>query len=69
MRVVTRIEGVERRAIGGGAKFQTGDTLLARVTPCLESGKTVFVRFLSDEDPVANAIFDGLKLTANTLEH
>ena len=24
---------------GGGAKFRTGDTLLARITPCLENGK------------------------------
>lgn len=26
---------------GGGAKFQTGDTLFARITPCLENGKIV----------------------------
>ena len=24
---------------GGGAKFQSGDTLFARITPCLENGK------------------------------
>ena len=24
---------------GGGAKFQTGDVLFARITPCLENGK------------------------------
>ena len=24
---------------GGGAKFQFGDTLFARITPCLENGK------------------------------
>lgn len=48
------IEGVERRAIGGGAKFQNGDTLLARITPCLENGKTGFVQFLDDDNPVAS---------------
>lgn len=26
-----------------GSKFQNGDTLLARITPCLENGKTAFV--------------------------
>ena len=48
------IEGIEQRAIGGGAKFQNGDTLLARITPCLENGKTGFVQFLDDENPVAS---------------
>jgi len=28
---------------GSGARFQNGDTLLARITPCLENGKTVYV--------------------------
>lgn len=48
------IEGIEQRSIGGGAKFQNGDTLLARITPCLENGKTGFVQFLDDENPVAS---------------
>lgn len=30
----------------GGSKFRNGDTLLARITPCLENGKTGFVDFL-----------------------
>jgi type I restriction enzyme S subunit len=34
---------------GGGAKFKNGDTLLARITPCLEHGKTVFVSDLKEE--------------------
>ncbi|MCX8092411.1 MAG: restriction endonuclease subunit S [Verrucomicrobiae bacterium] len=34
----------ESRAFtGSGAKFQNGDTLIARITPCLENGKTAFV--------------------------
>ena len=31
---------------GSGARFQNGDTLLARITPCLENGKTVHVNCL-----------------------
>ena len=27
-----------------GSKFQNGDTLLARITPCLENGKTAYIR-------------------------
>jgi type I restriction enzyme S subunit len=30
---------VKRTYKGGGARFQTGDTLFARITPCLEHGK------------------------------
>ena len=31
-----------------GSKFINGDTLLARITPCLENGKKCFVNFLED---------------------
>ena len=34
------------RAAGSGMRFINGDTLLARITPCLENGKTAFVDFL-----------------------
>ena len=34
---------VSREAKGSGAHFQNGDTLLARITPCLENGKTAQV--------------------------
>ena len=36
----------------GGAKFQNGDTIMARITPCLENGKHAFVSCL-EEDEVA----------------
>jgi type I restriction enzyme S subunit len=36
------------REVGSGAKFRNGDTLLARITPCLENGKSAFVDFLAD---------------------
>ena len=37
-------------SFSGGAKFRNGDTLLARITPCLENGKTAFVDFLQDDE-------------------
>ncbi len=40
--------GIE--SFNGGAKFRNGDTLLARITPCLENGKTAFVDFLQDDE-------------------
>ncbi|MBI1918665.1 MAG: restriction endonuclease subunit S [Planctomycetes bacterium] len=36
------------RETGSGMKFINGDTLVARITPCLENGKTAFVDFLRD---------------------
>src|SRR5579884_2674519 len=36
-RYVTTVE--TREYTGGGAKFEHGDTLFARITPCLENGK------------------------------
>ncbi|WP_293279507.1 restriction endonuclease subunit S [Neisseria sp. oral taxon 014] len=43
-----QITGYEIKAFNGGAKFRNGDTLLAKITPCLENGKTVFVDILDD---------------------
>ncbi|MBF0155226.1 MAG: nucleotidyltransferase domain-containing protein [Magnetococcales bacterium] len=36
------------RPFEAGSKFRNGDTLLARITPCLENGKTAFVHCLED---------------------
>ena len=36
------------RPFGSGTRFVNGDTLLARITPCLENGKTAYVDFLSE---------------------
>lgn len=38
------------REFSSGTKFKNGDTLLARITPCLENGKTCFVSFLKDDE-------------------
>lgn len=32
----------------GGTKFRNGDTIMARITPCLENGKTAHVSILND---------------------
>ncbi len=42
----------ERREKHTTVKFQQGDTLFARITPCLENGKTAYVNFL-DEGEIA----------------
>lgn len=38
------------RPFTSGSKFQNYDTLLARITPCLENGKTALVDFLKDDE-------------------
>ena len=43
---VMSVSDVAQKEFKGGAKFQNGDTLFARITPCLENGKTAFVDFL-----------------------
>jgi type I restriction enzyme S subunit len=41
---------VTDRAFGSGMRFTNGDTLIARITPCLENGKTAFVDFLKEQE-------------------
>ena len=45
-----QVDGWYPRAFTSGTKFANGDTLMARITPCLENGKTAFVDFLDDEE-------------------
>ncbi len=42
------IDGYDYREPKGGARFHNGDTLLARITPCLENRKTGFVDHLEE---------------------
>jgi len=51
------------RAKSSGARFKNGDTLLARITPCLEQGKTAFVDFLQP-DEVAGGSTEFMVLSA-----
>lgn len=45
------IPGYELKTFNGGTKFRNGDTIMARITPCLENGKTAKVNIL-DEDEI-----------------
>ena len=43
------VSGIGNRVFnGGGSKFKNGDTLFARITPCLENGKTAKVSGLPE---------------------
>lgn len=44
------VTGFTKRNFSAGSKFQLNDTILARITPCLENGKTAFVNFLEKEE-------------------
>ena len=61
------ITSVEARVGNSGAKFQNGDTLFARITPCLENGKTGFVQFLPDSKAVAFGSTEFIVLRSCTL--
>ena len=41
---------LQERQASTSVRFRNGDTLFARITPCLENGKTGFVQFLADEE-------------------
>ncbi|WP_201259718.1 restriction endonuclease subunit S [Tissierella sp. P1] len=45
-----KIEGFEVTEYKSGTKFRNGDTLLARITPCLENGKTAQVTILDGNE-------------------
>ncbi len=61
------IEGIEARTGNSGSKFQKHDTLFARITPCLENGKTGFVQFLQGEGDVAFGSTEFIVLRSKTL--
>jgi type I restriction enzyme S subunit len=41
------LDPLQKRATSSGPRFQNGDTLFARITPCLENGKTGYVQCLA----------------------
>ena len=61
------ITDIESRTGNSGAKFQNGDTLFARITPCLENGKTGFVQFLPDAIGVAFGSTEFIVLRSRSL--
>lgn len=44
------VSEIAKKEFKSGTKFQNGDTLFARITPCLENGKTAFVDFLEPNE-------------------
>ena len=46
----TKIPDSEKASFSGGSKFRNGDTIMARITPCLENGKTAFVDILGKDE-------------------
>ena len=47
---VKKIPETEQAEFSGGTKFSNGDTIMARITPCLENGKTAFVDCLNKDE-------------------
>lgn len=45
-----KVASYEITEFKGGTKFRNGDTLVARITPCLENGKTAFVDVLDNDE-------------------
>ncbi|MFM1654581.1 restriction endonuclease subunit S [Brevibacillus sp. B_LB10_24] len=45
-----RVSEYIMREYSSGSKFSYGDVLFARITPCLENGKTAYVDFLNDNE-------------------
>ena len=61
------ISDTEEREGSSGSKFRNGDTLFARISPCLENGKTGFVQFLPNGDAVAFGSTEFIVLRSRTL--
>jgi type I restriction enzyme S subunit len=53
---------------GGGSRFKNGDTLFARITPCLENGKTAKVSGLG-RDEIAHGSTEFIVFAPNDPEH
>ena len=61
------VAATEMRTGNGGSKSGNGDTLFARITPCLENGKTTFVQFLPTDDAVAFGSTEFIVLRSQTV--
>ena len=61
------VAATEMRTGNSGSKFQSDDTLFARITPCLENGKTAFVQFLPTPNTVAFGSTEFIVLRSSTV--
>ena len=57
-------ETISSKSSWSGAKFENGDTLFARITPCLENGKTAIAMGLGNEPACGSTEF--IVMRANT---
>ena len=61
------ITEIESRDEPTGARFQNGDTLFARITPCLENGKTGYVEFLQSAESAGCGSTEFIVLRSRTV--
>jgi len=61
------VNSFEYRSGNSGSKFKNGDTLFARITPCLENGKTAYVQFLPSNNDIAFGSTEFIVLRSKTL--
>jgi type I restriction enzyme S subunit len=59
------IARIATKEFGSGSKFKNGDTLFARITPCLENGKTAKVGCL-DDDEIAHGSTEFIVMSAKS---
>ncbi|HOG44851.1 MAG TPA: restriction endonuclease subunit S, partial [bacterium] len=45
-----KVNGFTIEKYNGGMKFRNGDTVIARITPCLENGKTAYIDVLDENE-------------------
>jgi type I restriction enzyme S subunit len=45
-----KVNSFELSNYNSGPKFRNGDTIMAKITPCLENGKTAYVDILEDDE-------------------
>jgi type I restriction enzyme S subunit len=45
-----KVDSYELSNYNSGPKFRNGDTIMAKITPCLENGKTAYVDILEDDE-------------------
>lgn len=65
-----RVQEWTRREPRSGTRFRNGDTVMARITPCLENGKTAFIDFMeSGETGIGSTEFIVLRARASVPVH
>ncbi len=63
-----KLKGYELAEYSAGPKFRNGDTIVAKITPCLENGKTAQVDILNDgEVAFGSSEFIVLRQNENTI--